>query len=120
MATQQAPNAPNHPINFIEPGLMGALVLAGGMGAALNYALYPHLEEHLSLALPFDKVLGDMGYVVNSLQEIKTFLTVFFGALGGILLLFFVVILQTMAVRFLLAYNGWFLRPKHPINKVLL
>ena len=118
MATRQVTKAPNHPINFIEPGIMAALVLAGGMGAALNYALYPHLEEHLSL--PFDKVLGDMGYVVNSLQEIKTFLTVFFGALGGILLLFFVVILRTMVVRFLLAYNGWFLRPKHPINKVLL
>lgn len=107
-----ANNAPN----FIEPWAMGALMLAGGMGAALNYALYPHLDERLDQ--PLDKVLLDMGYVVHSLQALKTVLAVLFGAIGGILLLFFAVVLKVMVVRFLLAYNGWFLTPKNPVNKV--
>ncbi len=96
---------------------MAALMLAGGMGAALNYALYPHLEQRFDL--PLDKVLQDMGYVVHSLQALKTFLSVLFGAIGGILLLFFAVVMKVMVIRFLLACNGWFLTPKNPVNKVL-
>ena len=105
------------PANFIDPGGMGALVLAGGMGAALNYALYPHIEERFSL--PVDQVLQDLGYMVKSLDTLKTFLIVAFGFIGGMLLLFLCMFLKTMVVRFLLDYNGWFLSPKNPLNKVL-
>lgn len=112
MASQQTSRVANNIPNFIEPWAMAALMLAGGMGAALNYALYPHY-------LPLDKVLQDMGYVVHSLQALKTFLSVLFGAIGGILLLFFAVVMKVMVIRFLLACNGWFLTPKNPVNKVL-
>ena len=105
------------PANFIDPGGMGALLLAGGMGAALNYALYPHIEERFSL--PVDQVLQDLGYMVKSLDTLKTFLIVAFGFIGGMLLLFLCMFLKTMVVRFLLDYNGWFLSPKNPLNKVL-
>ncbi len=43
---------------------------------------------------------------------------ILFGAIGGILLLFFAVVFKVMAIRFLLACNGWFLTPKNPLNKV--
>lgn len=109
-------SAAKAPVNFIDPGGMGALVLAGGMGAALNYALYPHLEERFSL--PVDKVLQDMGYMDKSLVTLKSVLTVVFGFFGGMILLFLCVFLKTMVVRFLLDYNGWFLTPKSPLNKV--
>ena len=105
------------PANIIDPGGMGALMLAGGMGAALNYALYPHIEERFSL--PVDQALQDLGYMVKSLDTLKTFLTVAFGFIGGIFLLFFCMFLKTMVVRFLLDYNGWFLSPRNPLNKVL-
>ncbi len=93
---------------------MGALMLAGGMGAALNYALYPHLEERFDL--PLDKVLharhGLRCALSSSSQNSSS------GAIGGILLLFFAVVFKVMAIRFLLACNGWFLTPKNPLNKV--
>lgn len=91
-------------------------MLAGGMGAAFNYALYPHLEERFDF--PVDKALQDMGYVKHSLPALKTALAIFFGAIGGIFLLFLAVFLKMMTVRFLLSYNGWFLNPKHPLTKV--
>lgn len=120
MASQHTLRMANNAPNFIEPWAMGALMLAGGMGAALNYAIYPHLDERFDQ--PLDKALHDMGYdnVVDSLQALKTFLAVLFGAIGGVLLLFFAVVFKVMAVRFLLAYNGWFLTPKNPLNKVNL
>lgn len=87
---------------------MVKFIIAGGMGAILN-CVY-------SSAFSFDLLFRD--FLVEPLSAIRTLLPAVFGFLFGTLVVLVWNFMRAMAVRFLLDYNGWFLRPKHPINKV--
>ena len=88
--------------------MMTSFILAGGLGALLNCALFSSMSvEHL---------LQEM--FIQPLSALRTLLPVVFGFFGGTLLLLIWNFLKARVVRFLLDYNGWFLHPKRPINKV--
>eukprot|EP00731_Ephydatia_muelleri_P002535 Em0001g2535a len=55
---------------------------------------------------------------VQPLVALRSLLPAMVGFLGGTLILLVWHFLKTRVVRFLLDYNGWFLTPKHPINKL--
>ena len=105
---------------------MTSFIVAGGMGAVVNYAIF---SQYLpSTTLSMDYLLKEFGTVTNTgeafmsmvqpLTGLRTFLPAIFGFLGGTLLLFVWNWLKSIAVRRLLEYDGWMLRPKNPINKV--
>ena len=87
---------------------MANFLLAGGIGALLNCALFSHLSS-----LSAENLLQEM-----FIQPLSALRPVVFGFFGGTLLLLVWNFLKARVVRFLLDYNGWFLHPKRPINKV--
>ena len=80
------------------------------MGAVLNCALASYFSS------PLDYLLQEM--LIQPLSALRTILPAVFGFFGGTLLLLTWHFLKARVVRFLLDYNGWFLHPKRPINKV--
>ena len=87
---------------------MVKFIIAGGMGAILN-CVY-------SSAFSFDLLFRN--FLVEPLSAIRTLLPAVFGFLFGTLVVLVWNFMRAMAVRFLLDYNGWFLKPKSPLNKV--
>ena len=94
---------------------MTSFILAGGMGAVLNCALASYFSSSLDYVLQL--LLGVL-VPYSTLQTLRTIVPVLFGFFGGTLLLLTWHFLKTRVVRFLLAYDGWFLHPKRPIVKV--
>jgi len=90
---------------------MTSFILAGGLGALLNCALFSHFSS-----MSVENFLQEM--FIQPLSALRTLLPVVFGFFGGTLLLLIWNFLKARVVRFLLDYNGWFLHPKRPINKV--
>lgn len=91
-----------------------SFLVAGGVGAVANYALFSQYSP-----VTMDWVLKEMATVVHPFAALKTVLPALFGFMGGTLLLLVWNYFRGRAVRFLLQYDGWFLHPKRPINKVL-
>lgn len=90
------------------------VVLFGGMGALVNCALALH-SSSLSFAHIIDDVLLQPFTAVKTLLLLPAAL----GFLLGTFTLLFWSFLRAIVLRSLLQYNGWFLRPKSPINKVV-
>lgn len=90
-----------------------SFLVAGGVGAVANYALFSQYTP-----VSVDWVLKEMTAVVQPVAALKTVLPALFGFMGGTLLLLMWNYLKSRAIRFLLEYDGWFLHPKKPINKV--
>lgn len=88
-------------------------LVAGGVGIVANYALFSQYTP-----VSMDLMLKELATVVQPLAGLKVILPALFGFMGGSLLLLLWRYLSSRAVRFLLDYNGWFLQPKKPINKV--
>ena len=84
--------------------------VAGGMGALVNCYISS------SVMIPLGILLQEL--FVQPLVALRSLLPAMVGFLGGTLVLLVWHFLKTRVVRFLLDYNGWFLTPKHPINKV--
>lgn len=90
-----------------------SFLVAGGVGAVANYALFSQYTP-----VTMDWILREMAIAVQPLAALKTVFPALLGFLGGTLLLLVCKYLKSRAVRFLLEYDGWFLYPKRPINKV--
>ena len=96
---------------------MASFILAGGMGAVLNYALANYYSAEPSrLESGLEQLLQEL--FVQPISALKAVIPAVFGFFGGTLLLLTWHFLKTRMVRFLLAYDGWFLHPKRPIIKV--
>ncbi|XP_019849708.1 PREDICTED: carnitine O-palmitoyltransferase 1, muscle isoform-like isoform X1 [Amphimedon queenslandica] len=89
------------------------VALFGGMGALLNCVLALH-SSSLSLAHIIDELL------VQPFTAMKTLLLLpaALGFLIGTVTLLFWSFLRAIVLRSLLQYNGWFLKPKSPLNKI--
>lgn len=98
---------------------MLGFIVAGGMGAVVNYALFSHWLSS-GLFLPVDSLLRDLGVVIQLGAAITTLISVLFGFFGGTLFVIVWHFLKTRVVRFLLSSDVWFLTPKHPLTKVSL
>ena len=90
-----------------------SFLVAGGVGIVANYALFSQYTP-----VSMDLMLKEVASVVQPLAKLKVVLPALFGFMGGSLLLLVWKYLSSRAVRLLLDYNGWFLHPKKPINKV--
>lgn len=90
-----------------------SLLVAGGVGIVANYALFSQYTP-----VSMDLMLKEVATVVQPLAGLKVLLPALFGFMGGSLLLLVLRYLKSRTVRFLLEYDGWFLQPKKPINKV--
>lgn len=88
-------------------------LVAGGLGVVVNYAVFSQYTP-----VSMDLLLKEIASVVQPLAALKTALPALFGFLAGTLLLLVWNYLKAQVVRRLLEYNGWFLTPKKPINKV--
>lgn len=88
------------------------ILVAGGMGAVLNCALasyFTSATEFLAQQL-----------FVQPVASMRVLLPALVGFVWGTLVLLVWHLLKAWVVRFLLDYNGWFLHPKRPVNKVSL
>ena len=85
------------------------------MGALLNCALALH-SSPLSLAHIIDELLVQPFTAMKSLLLLPAAL----GFLLGTVTLLFWSFLRAIVLRSLLQYNGWFLKPKSPLNKVII
>lgn len=92
---------------------MTSFIVAGGMGAVVSHYLHS-----TAASLSLDKVLAELGMVVQPFNGLRMLLPALFGFFGGTLLLLVWNFIKTRMVRYLLECNMWFLKPKHPINKV--
>ena len=108
------PTSPLPPSPVCLPTLstpaMVKLIVAGGMGAIINCAY----SSAFSLELLF------RDFFVQPFSAFRTLLPAVLGFLFGTMILLVWNFMRAMAVRFLLDYNGWFLTPKHPINKACI
>ncbi len=91
-----------------------SFLVAGGVGIVANYALFSQYTP-----VSMDLMLKEVASVVQPLAGLKVVLPALFGFMGGSLLLLVWKYLSSRAVRFLLEYDGWFLHPNKPINKVM-
>ncbi len=93
------------------------VLVAGGMGAVVNYALFSHwFSSGVMLAL--DTLLKELGLVIQMGSGINTLFSVLFCLFGGTLFMVVWQFMKARMIRFLLATNIWFLHPKHPLSKV--
>lgn len=95
---------------------MLGFIVAGGFGAALNCALASYFSSTVDQVTQ-DWFLTPLSFAKSSVAKSAAIPAVF-GFFEGTLLLMFCSYLKTRVVRFLLGYNDWFLRPRHPLNKV--
>ena len=84
------------------------------MGAVLSQYLHS-----TAASLSLDKVISELGMVVQPFNGLRTLLPALVGFFGGTMLLLVWNFFKSRMVRYLLECNMWFLKPKHPINKVL-
>ena len=85
---------------------MASFVVAGGFGAVINCALASYFSSQ------FDAV---QEIFLQPAAALKTLVCGFF---GGTLVLLMWQFVKVRMVRYLFQYDGWFLHPKRPINKV--
>ena len=78
-----------------------------------NYALFSQYTP-----VSMDWMLREMAAVVHPFAALKTLLPALCGFIGGTMMLLVWNYAKSRAVRRLLEYDGWFLHPKRPINKV--
>ncbi len=90
---------------------MGKVFFFGGMGAIVNCAIAIR-DSSLSLERLVSEIL------VEPFAALRTLSPAFLGFMIGSAVLLAWTFVRAIAVRFLLGYNGWFLQPKNPINKV--
>ena len=90
-----------------------SFLVAGGVGALANYALF---SQYTPVSMEW--MLKELAAVIQPVAALKSVLPALLGFMGGTLLLLVWTYLKVRAVRFLLDYDGWFLHPKRPINKV--
>lgn len=79
----------------------------------VNYAVFSQYTP-----VSMDLMLKEIASVVQPLAALKSALPALFGFLVGASFMLVWSYLKAHAVRRLLEYNGWFLTPKRPINKV--
>lgn len=90
---------------------MGRIFFFGGMGAVVNSAIALHSSSY-----SIENLVSEL--LVQPFSAVRTLLPAALGFLFGTAILLIWSFIQAMVVRFLLDYNGWFLNPKSPINKV--
>ena len=90
---------------------MGKVFFFGGMGAIVNCAIAIR-DSSLSLERFVSEIL------VEPFAALRTLSPALLGFMIGSAILLVWTFVRAIAVRFLLGYNGWFLHPKNPINKV--
>lgn len=89
---------------------MTSFIVAGGFGALINCALASYFSSQ------FDHLLHEV--FLQPVAAMKTLALAVCGFFGGTLLLLMWHFVKVRMVRFLFQYNGWFLHPKRPTNKV--
>ena len=89
---------------------MASFILAGGFGALINCALASYFSSQ------FDHLLHEIS--LQPVAAMKTVVPAVCGFFGGTLVLFAWHFVKVRMVRYLFQYDGWFLHPKHPSNKV--
>ena len=92
---------------------MTSFIVAGGMGAVVSHYLHS-----TAASLSLDRVIAELGMVIQPYNGLRTLLPALFGFFGGTILLLVWNFMKVRMVRFLLESNTWFLKPKHPINQV--
>ena len=92
---------------------MASFIVAGGMGAVVSQYLHS-----TAASLSLDKMIAELGMVVQPFNGLRTLLPALVGFLSGTVLLLIWNFFKTRMVRYLLECNMWFLKPRHPINKV--
>lgn len=93
------------------------IIVAGGMGAVVNYALFSHWFSS-RIMLTLETLLKELGLVIQMGAGINALFSVLFCLFGGTLFMIVWRFLKARMIRFLLATNVWFLKPKHPLSKV--
>ena len=96
---------------FFAFSAMGRIFFFGGMGAVVNSAIALHSSSY-----SIENLVSEL--LVQPFSAVRTLLPAALGFLFGTAILLIWSFIQAMVVRFLLDYNGWFLNPKSPINKV--
>ena len=98
----------------INVASMTSFIVAGGMGAVVSHYLHS-----TAASLPtLDRVIAELGMVIQPFNGLRMLLPALFGFFGGTLLLLVWNFIKVRMVRYLLECNSWFLKPKHPINQV--
>lgn len=90
-----------------------SILVAGGMGAVLNCALASYSTS------AFTEFLAQQLFV-QPVAAVRALLPALVGFVWGTLVVLVWHLLKAWVVRFLLDYNGWFLHPRRPVNKVSL
>jgi len=93
------------------------VLVAGGMGAMFNYALFSHWFSS-GVMVPLDTLLEQLGLVIQMGAAINALFSVLFCLFGGTLFMLMWKFLKARMIRFLLSTNVWFLTPKSPMSKV--
>lgn len=93
------------------------VIVAGGMGAVVNYALFTHWFSS-GIMVFLETLLKESGIVIQMGAAINAFFSVLFCLFGGTLFMIVWHFLKARMIRFLLSTNLWFLTPKHPLSKV--
>ena len=88
---------------------MAKIFLAGGIGALGNFALTFSVPS-----VSTEKAFQDL-LMVEPITVLRTAVQGFFFGSGLAILLLF---LRALVIRYLLDYNGWFLKPKSAVNSV--
>ena len=92
---------------------MSSFILAGSFGALINCLLASYFSSQ------FDHLLQDfLKDFLHPVASAKTIAPALSGFFGGTLVVLVWRFLKFRVVRSLLEYNGWFLHPKMPVNKV--
>lgn len=94
------------------------IIVAGSMGAVVNYALFTHWFSS-GVILALETLLKELGLVIQMGAAFNTFFSVLFCLFGGTIFMLVWRFLKARMIRFLLGTNVWFLNPKHPLSKVL-
>ena len=92
---------------------MGKIFLYGGMGAIVNCAIAIKASS-----VTLEHLIAEI--LVQPFSAVRTLTPAFLGFMFGTAVLLVWSFLRAIIVRFLLGYNGWFLNPKNPVNKVYL
>lgn len=99
---------------IINVATMTSFIVAGGMGAVVSHYLHSTAASLSTL----DRVIAEIGMVIQPFNGLRMLLPALFGFFGGTLLLLVWNFVKVRMVRYLLECNLWFLKPKHPINQV--
>ncbi len=91
---------------------MGKVFLVGGMGAIVNCAIAIRAST-----LSLEHLVAEI--LVQPFTALRSLTPAVLGFMIGSAMVLAWTFLRAVTVRFLLGYDGWFLKPKNPINKVM-